>query len=299
MRASVSDFKLIVPGTLEEALTSLNQERGVWQVIAGGTDIMVSFESHQLRGNHFIDISRFHEFKGIEESKDFLTLGSLVTYTQIRNHPLILSEFPMLAQAARETGSIAIQNRGTLGGNIANASPAADSAPALLAYDAQIELVSCGGQSRWVPYSEFHTGYKKTLREDHELISRIRLPRILLEDSSERTHSFYRKVGTRKAQAISKVCFAGFCYFKKDENDENFVISKVRIALGSVAPMPMRCFQTEQTLRGQSLNAKLIQKVRDVLLTEISPIGDIRSTAPYRAFVAENLLEKFLCGHSD
>ena len=133
---------------------------------------------------------------------EHVTLGALTTYTEVQANPILREEFPMLCQAASETGGLAIQNRGTLGGNIANASPAADSPPALLAYDAAVELISSNA-ARWVPYVDFHTGYKQMIMRPDELLARIRLPR----DSTE-VHHYYRKVGTRKAQAISKVCFA-------------------------------------------------------------------------------------------
>jgi CO/xanthine dehydrogenase FAD-binding subunit len=188
----------------------------------------------------------------------------------------------MLCQAASETGGLAIQNRGTLGGNIVNASPAADSPPALLAYDAEIELISTGG-SRWLPYRAFHTGYKQMLIAPNELLARIRMPR----NTRDATH-YYRKVGTRKAQAISKVCLAALA--KLEDNQ----ISDVRIAFGSVAPIVLRCTQTEDALRGEKANIDTIKLGCAILEKEISPIDDIRSTADYRLQVAKNLLADFL-----
>ena len=188
----------------------------------------------------------------------------------------------MLCQAAKETGGIAIQNRGTLGGNIVNASPAADSPPALLAYDAELELVSKAGARR-IPYSGFHSGYKQMDIRPDELLRAIHLPR----QTKGLTH-YYRKVGTRKAQAISKVCFAAVAGVK----DGN--IDHVRIALGSVAPIPLRCFKTENAVNGQPLNDQTIAAAKQSLVDEISPIDDIRSTKDYRLQVSLNLLEDFL-----
>jgi len=156
----------------------------------------------------------------------------------------------MLCQAASETGGLAIQNRGTLGGNIVNASPAADSPPALLAYDAEVELVSTQG-SRWLPYHGFHTGYKQMLIRPDELLTRIRLPR----NTTGATH-YYRKVGTRKAQAISKVCFAAV------GRTNNGHIEDARVVVGSVAPIVVRCLQTESSLRGQKPGAATAQSKR-------------------------------------
>jgi CO/xanthine dehydrogenase FAD-binding subunit len=191
-------------------------------------------------------------------------------------------EFPMLCQAASETGGLAIQNRGTLGGNIVNGSPAADSPPALLAYDAELELASSKGE-RWIPYHQFHTGYKQMVIRPDELLTRIRLPR-----GAESLQHYYRKVGTRKAQAIAKVCFAGTALVR------DRTIHDLRIALGSVAPVPLRCVKTEEALRGGELNQTTIDRARAVLADEIVPIDDIRSTSNYRHRVSLNLLEDFL-----
>ena len=188
----------------------------------------------------------------------------------------------MLCQAAKETGGIAIQNRGTLGGNIVNGSPAADSPPALLAYDAEIELVSKAGARR-IPYSKFHSGYKQMDIRPDELLSAIHLPRL----RGDRIH-YYRKVGTRKAQAISKICFAGVAEVKGN------AVTRVRIALGSVAPIPIRCERTEAVLVDQSLNAETIERAASTLAAEIAPIDDIRSTRDYRLQVSSNLLRDFL-----
>jgi len=163
-----------------------------------------------------------------------------------------------------------------------NASPAADSPPALLVYDADVELVSTRG-ARWAPYQGFHTGYKKMLLAPDELLTRIRLPR-----RSQTWRQYYRKVGTRKAQAISKVCFAGAALV------ENGVIRDIRIALGSVAPIVLRAVKTEDALRGSKITPSAIAAARETLAREIAPIGDIRSTARYRLRVAQNLLEEFL-----
>src|SRR5437660_1269812 len=229
MRAYVPTYQLISPRKLSEALTTLASEPGVWQPFAGGTDLMVLLESGKLPHKNYLNIWSLTELRGIEVSNEHVTLGALTTYTEVQANAILREEFPMLCRAASETGGLAIQNRGTLGGNIANASPAGDSPPALLVYDAQLELVS-GSGSRIVPYNGFHTGYKQMLMRADELIKSIRLPR----ESSPRSH-YYRKVGTRKAQAISKICFAGVARMSGDE------IKDVRIALGSVAPTVVRC----------------------------------------------------------
>jgi CO/xanthine dehydrogenase FAD-binding subunit len=282
VRAFVPQYELTTPSSLADALALLKREPGVWKPFAGGTDLMVLLEAGKLPHHNYVNIWNLKELRGIDVTDSHITLGTLTTYTEVQSHPILQNEFPMLCQAASETGGLAIQNRGTLGGNIVNASPAADSPPALLAYDAEIELVSTDG-SRWLPYQGFHTGYKQMLIAPNELLSRIRMPR----NTRGATH-YYRKVGTRKAQAISKVCLAALAKLDHDK------ISDVRIALGSVAPIVIRCVQTEAALRGRKPDAETIKSACAMLAKEISPIDDIRSTADYRLQVAKNLLIDFV-----
>jgi CO/xanthine dehydrogenase FAD-binding subunit len=282
MRGYVPTYNLISPAKLAEALDVLAQDSGAWKPFAGGTDLMVLLEAGRLPHRNYVNIWNLKELRGIEVTNSHVTLGALTTYTEVQNHPILLEEFPMLCQAARETGGIAIQNRGTLGGNIVNASPAADSPPALLAYDAELELVSKAG-ARKISYSKFHLAYKQMDIRPDELLRAIHLPR----NTKGLTH-YYRKVGTRKAQAISKVCFAAVAGVKGGSIDH------ARIALGSVAPIPIRCFKTEDAVTGQPLNDQTIVAAIQTLADEISPIDDIRSTKDYRLQVSLNLLEDFL-----
>ena len=282
MRSFIPNYQLITPHSLEDVLSLLANEPGVWKPFAGGTDLMVLLESGKLTHQNYINIWRLDDLRGIEVDDDHVKLGALTTYTDVQSHPVLRNEFPMLCQAASETGGLAIQNRGTLGGNIVNASPAADSPPALLAYDAEIELVSTQG-SRRLPYQGFHTGYKQMRIRPDELLTRIRLPR----NTAGATH-YYRKVGTRKAQAISKVCLAAV------GRKNNGHIDDVRLAVGSVAPIVVRCVQTENALKGKKPDAATVQSAQASFLREISPIDDIRSTANYRLQVASNLLADFV-----
>jgi CO/xanthine dehydrogenase FAD-binding subunit len=282
MRAYVPSYKLISAASLGEALDVLAQNDEDWKPFAGGTDLMVLLEAGKLSHKNYVNIWNLKELRGIEVSDDLVTLGALTTYTEVQDHPVVRSEFPMLCQAAKETGGIAIQNRGTLGGNIVNASPAADSPPALLAYDAELELVSNEG-SRRIQYSRFHTGYKQMEIRANELLRAIRLPR-----SKEPLTHYYRKVGTRRAQAISKVCFAAAGRKQKD------AVEHIRIALGSVAPIPIRCEQTERKLQDARLDDETIAAATSTLAVEIAPIDDIRSTRDYRLQVSLNLLRDFL-----
>ena len=287
MRAYLPDYELTVPRTLAEALALVRDEPGVWRPFAGGTDLMVVLEAGRLEQRKFFSIAHLGELRGVEESGEWVTIGALTTYTDVRRSALLAREFPMLAEAARETGGVAIQNRGTVGGNIANASPAADTPPALLAYGAEVELVSASGARR-VDYSEFHTGYRQTVMREDELIARVRLKR-----PREGARHFYRKVGTRRAQAISKVCFAALA-----EPGEGGALEEVRIAVGSVAPTVVRCRETESVLRGRRPGEDLTKEARAALARDIAPIDDVRSTARYRLRVAQNLLGEFISGLS-
>jgi CO/xanthine dehydrogenase FAD-binding subunit len=282
MRAYVPSYQLTTPAALDEVLALIGNEPGVWKPFAGGTDLMVLLEAGKLPHRNYVNIWPLKELRGIDVAHDYITVGALTTYTDVQTHPVLRAEFPMLCQAASETGGLAIQNRGTLGGNIVNASPAADSPPALLAYDAEIELVSSNG-SRWIPYDGFHRGYKQMDIRPEELLAHIRLPR-----TSSGLKQYYRKVGTRKAQAISKVCF---CAVARVEAGR---VTDARIVLGSVAPVVLRCKETENVIRGQALDKNTVQRSRETLIREISPIDDVRSTAGYRSRVAGNLLVDFL-----
>ncbi|MFZ0787395.1 MAG: xanthine dehydrogenase family protein subunit M [Candidatus Acidiferrales bacterium] len=282
MRSYLPAYELAAPRDLADVLDRIAREPGAWKLFAGGTDLMVLLEAGKLAHKKFLSIWKLPELRGVEIAPDHVTLGALTTYSDVRRNATLAAEFPLLARAASETGSIATQNRGTLGGNIANASPAADSPPALLAYDAELEIVSARG-ARWSRYHDFHSGYKKMDLHDDELIRRIRLPR-----ARQGWKQYYRKVGTRRAQAISKVCFAGAALVDAGR------VTDVRIALGSVAPAVVRAVETEKLLRGERLSPAVLRAGQEVLAHEIGPIDDMRSTARYRRGVAQNLLAEFI-----
>jgi len=282
MRGHVPSYELRTPNSLNETLELFAQPNANWKPFAGGTDLMVLLEAGKLPHQNYVNIWQLAELRGIDVSDDYVTLGALTTYTEVQEHAVLQREFPMLCEAARETGGIAIQNRGTLGGNIVNASPAADSPPALLAYDAELEHISQSGERR-VQYADFHLGYKQMDIRPNELLKTIRLPR-----HSQTLRHYYRKVGTRKAQAISKVCLAATAGISGG------LVTHVRIALGSVAPIPLRCPRTESSLINQPIDDETIANATETLAKEISPIDDVRSTKDYRLQVSLNLLEDFI-----
>jgi CO/xanthine dehydrogenase FAD-binding subunit len=286
MRSTPSDYELIAPGKLQTVMSLLAEEPGKWLPIAGGTDVMVQYAAGKLPARKLVSIWNLPELRSIEILPDEIRIGAGCTYTELREHDVISRELPLLASAAQWTGGIANQNRGTLGGNIVNASPAADSLPALLAYEAELILVSVRGERR-LPYLAFHTGYKKMQLAPDELIRAICL---------RRTFSGYlhyaRKVGARNAQAISKVCVAALGRLR--DGAIGGAIEDVRIALGSVAPVPIRLTELERMLKGQSVDPDLVRLAKRMAAAAIHPIDDIRSTAKYRAAVAGNLVAEFI-----
>ena len=281
MRSYLPDYDLRVPDSLSSVLQFLGSDEG-WRPIAGGTDLMVLLNAGKLPFRRLVSLRKLSELRQIVANDTNVMIGAGVTYTQIQQHPILQSEFPLLCQAASWTGGIANQNQGTLGGNIANASPAADSSPALLVHDAKIHLFSLSGR-RSLLYSDFHLGYKRLAMRPDELLYAIELSR---RDSSWRYHG--RKVGTRKAQAISKVSIAGAACI------EDGRIADFRLAFASVAPVPLGCLATESFLKGRALTPETVVNARQILQSEITPISDIRSTSAYRSLVAQNLLTEFL-----
>jgi CO/xanthine dehydrogenase FAD-binding subunit len=269
VRADARDFELVDARDLDEALAKIAEG---YAPIAGGTDVMVVYAAGKLGGTRWVNLRRVAALRGITVSPEAITFGALATYSDVQAHELVRAELPMLVDAAAQTGGWAIQNRGTLGGNIANASPAADSPPALLAYGASLELVSPAGR-RTVDYATFHLAYKKTLLAPGELIAAITVPR------RPRTRHTFRKVGPRRAQAISKLCFAAVL-----DGD------RPMIGLGAVGPTPLRARRTEEMLLRDPSRAA------DTLAVEIKPIDDVRSTALYRRQVAVNLVAEFSRG---
>jgi len=285
MRSNPADYELIAPARLRAVVQLLADEPGQWLPIAGGTDVMVQYAAGKLPARKLISIWNLPELRGIEILPEEIMIGAGCTYSDLREHEMIGREFPLLVSAARWTGGIANQNRGTLGGNIVNASPAADSLPALLAYEADLILVSVRGERR-LPYLGFHTGYKEVQLAPDELVRAICLRR----GFSEYLH-YARKVGSRKAQAISKVCIAALGRLRCGALGE---IEDVRIALGSVAPVPLRLTEVERILRGKSIDRELVNLARKTAAAAIQPIDDIRSMARYRSAVAGNLVAEFV-----
>ncbi|MGH9147513.1 MAG: FAD binding domain-containing protein [Vicinamibacterales bacterium] len=268
MQASFSHRQLLEPRSLTDALRMLRDD-GPLVPMAGCTDLYVSLNFGALNDQRFLNLWRLEDLRRIEIRRKALWVGALATYTQIVRSPLIRAHLPMLASAAREIGGAQIQNRGTIGGNVANGSPAGDTLPVLAVADATVVLRSASGTRR-VPFSAFYTGYRRSVLRADELIEGFEIAPIA-------GRQWFRKVGTRAAQAIAKVVMAGVAG------------QPPRVALGSVAPTVVRALKTEEVLAsGGSL-----AEAQRALSLEIAPVDDLRSTAEYRKRVAANLLARF------
>jgi CO/xanthine dehydrogenase FAD-binding subunit len=268
MRTALSTLDLVEPRSLKHALALKRQLQPIAPV-AGCTDLLVGLNAGADVGTRFLNLGGLSALRGIKTAGKGLRIGATTTWSEIIRSPLVQAQVPALVAAAREIGAVQIQNRGTIGGNIANASPAGDSLPVLAAVDAVILLEGESGARR-VPFTEFYTGYRVTVMRTDELIVGVEIPRVV-------GRQWFRKVGTRAAQSISKVVMAGVR------------APRPRIAFGSVAATVVRVPRTEEALAsGASINEAV-----DVLQTEIRPIDDVRSTEAYRRRVAGNLLRAF------
>jgi CO/xanthine dehydrogenase FAD-binding subunit len=268
MSFALAPLSLLRPTSLRDALHMLRDE-GPLTPLAGCTDVYVNLHFGTAPDRRYIDLWSVPELRGIGKDGRALRLGALTTYSEMIASSLVRRRVPMLVAAAREIGGRQIQNRGTLGGNIANASPAGDSLPVLAVANAVVILQSAAAERR-VPFTEFFTGYRTSVRSREELIVAIEIPPI-------EGRQYWRKVGTRRAQAISKVMCAAVRG------------PEIRVALGSVAPTVVRLARTEDVLKRRGT----LEEAQAMLRSEIMPIDDVRSTADYRREVSANLLADF------
>ena len=267
MRVGLTELDLRSAGNLDEALKILRDEQR--RPVAGATDVYVALNFGTTTDRQFLDIWGLDELRGISVQGDSLVVGALTTYTDLLRSSEVRTRLPMLTAASQLVGGAQIQNRGTIGGNVANASPAGDSLPVLFVAEAVIVVRSIDGERR-IPISAFYTGYRKTVLKSDELIVAIEIPKV----DGKQT---FRKVGTRAAQAISKVAFAGV------RNADT-----CKLSFGSVGPTVVRVPQTEKALVTDG-----VEKAVETLSREIKPIDDVRSTGDYRLKVAANLLRWF------
>lgn len=287
MRGDLSALEVVRPRTLEEALARLAEPERP-SPLAGGTDLFVVLNDGRQPSRRYLDLTLLPGLRGIESVRDGLRIGARTTYSDLRRSPLVRRQAPVLAEMAATVGAAAIQNRGTLGGSLGNASPASDPAPVLLVLDASVELARREGrrvERRTVPLVSFFVDYRKTAARADELVTAIQIP----ANSLAGWRYAYRKVGTRQAQSISKVVGAAGVSRAARSG------AVARIAFGSVAATTIRATAAESALLGRALDADAAAAARTALLAhDLRPIDDLRSTANYRALVAGRTLVAML-----
>jgi CO/xanthine dehydrogenase FAD-binding subunit len=270
------------PRTLPDAYAALDEAPA--RPIAGGTDLMVALTGEIGEPpSRILDLWLLDELRGIVLDGDAVSLGALTTYTEIRRSAVCREHLPALVEAAATIGAAQIQNRGTLGGNVANASPAGDTLPVLLALDASMVCGSSRGE-RTVAADAFWPAYRETVLAPDELLLRIRVPLTAGRETR------FRKVGTRRAQSISKVVLA----LSWHDGGPRESWTEVRLALGSVAATPIRARATEAVLEGRFPTPETADQAAETLATEIHPIDDVRSTAEYRRLVSARVLHRLI-----
>jgi xanthine dehydrogenase small subunit len=303
MRGTAASMTVLRPKSAREALTVYARTPDALPFV-GGTDLMVLWNLGELNDRVMLDLSRLSEWSRIERVERpkragratggpatgndtaVLRIGALTTHAALQRHAMVRRHFSLLADACATIGGIQIQNRGTIGGNIANASPAGDTFPPLAVYDARVHVASASSH-RTVPFLDIFAGVKKTTLSAGELIGAIDLP----IPAQPPTRQFFRKVGTRAAQAISKTVAAGALWLNADGT-----VADVRLALGSMAPTVRRLRTVEAALLGQRLTPEVVQAAAARLADDVSPIDDVRSTANYRLTTSQRLIEAFLLG---
>ncbi len=274
-------MEFCAPQNLKEALTD-KAEYTDYHVLAGGTDLCAMMNGRLIEPKGFISIWGVGELRGIRDDGDVVTIQTLTTHTDIIESALIQKHFPALVQACQTIGARQIQNRGTIGGNVMNASPAGDTLPVLLVYDAEVLVASEEGE-RSILFKDLYSGYRKTSLKPDEIVTGLQIPKPTSKEAAT-----FIKIGSRRAQAISKVMGS----FRACITDGS--LDSIAIAYGCVAPIPIRLFDVEKVLVGKKVDDRLLDEAAKFVLKAVSPIDDIRSTADYRSHVAGVLIKRFL-----
>lgn len=267
--------------TLDEALALLQEHGADANVIAGGTDLVIKIAEKEIRPKKLIDIGRITDLERLFEAGDFIHIGALTTFHTLENSRLIKEKIPILRIAAANMGNPQVRNRATIGGNLANASPAADSAPPLLALGGEVVLNSKAGE-RVVPITDFFLDVEKTVLKADELITEIRIPL----QGSNGSSGIFIKLGKRKAASLSIVSTAIVLAHS------NGICAKARIAMGAVAPTPIRAKKTEDFLKGKKLTEQVIQKAAELAAGETAPVSDNRASQQYRKEMSKVLVRQ-------
>jgi len=285
VRGAPDTMQVLRPRTPAEAVRLFGRHPEALP-LAGGTDFMVGWNAGLLNRRTVLDLSPVRAWKGIRRTRAGLAIGTLATHARLRDDARVRAAFPLLAEAASVIGAAAVQNRGTLGGNIANASPAGDSFPPLAVYEAVVRTVSPDGERR-CPFLEVFAGPKKTTLRPAELITAVELPSL----PKRPTRQMFRKIGTRAAQALSKTVAAGLLWL-----DGKGRVEELRFALGAMAPTVRRLHAAEAYILGRRLTPATVDRAVELLAEDVSPIDDVRSTAAYRLAISRALLRGFLQG---
>ncbi len=270
------------PKTISDAVEILNEHGSRLKMIAGCTDISVARQEKMLNCISFLDLSYIDELKGICEADGYIHIGAMTTHRDISRSELVHKSGDVLAQAVATIGSPLIRNLATIGGNISHASPSGDSIPPLMVLNGEFCLTKTSSQ-RWIPATKYFTGPGKTIRADDELLTAIRF-----RPTAGDYFHLWQKLGQRKALACSKASMA-FVALLKDG-----VISDARIACGAVAPTVVRCPGTQEFLEGRKLDNETVDRAVQLVMTEVKPIDDLRSTGEYRTHAVGCLLDKAL-----
>ncbi|MEZ7891262.1 MAG: xanthine dehydrogenase family protein subunit M [Candidatus Wallbacteria bacterium] len=281
------DFKVIKVNNLNETLQLINSINEPYRFICGGTDVLVKAKDNPSYAKLLVDISSLAELTGIEERKSTFVIGSGVRHLQLIKYPAFNKDYSALVQAVSNIGSPQIRALGTLGGNIGNASPAGDSIPALMVFDADIEVRSLNS-NRTIRLQDFFKGPGRTVLEKNEIITKIVVPKF------EGYKSGWKRLGQRSGFAISKVSSAAALSYSTHPNG-SLKLTDIKIALGAVAPTVIRAAETEKFMKAeQTLTKSMLKKACDILKSEIKPISDVRSNAEYRTAMAAELFSQIV-----
>jgi len=279
-------FDYVAPSSLTDALKLLHDYQGKGRVLAGGTDLLVRLKKRLASAVTIVDLNGISELSYIEAIGECLHIGAVTRLARIKESPIVKEKASALAQAISVMASPPIRNRGTIGGNVCNSSPAADTAPALLVLDASVTLRKLDGE-RIVPVSQFFVGPEENVAGEDEILTEVIIP--LQEGNTAAV-----KLGRRKAFTLSVVSAAAYA----EAHDGKF--GEIRLALGAVAPTPIRCLKVEEALRGQDVTEKVIEKAAELVRGEIKPITDVRASAEYRSemsyILTKRVLEKVALG---
>jgi CO/xanthine dehydrogenase FAD-binding subunit len=278
-----SEIDVLTPKTIDEAL-ELRREHQDAKIIAGGSDLIVQLRDGAIKTSQLLDISSLKELRFIREDQDKIQIGSLTTYNEIINSPIIRKHAWILAESARQIGATQLQNTATIGGNLGNASPAADSIPPLYALDTTIITRSVAGR-REIPIDQFYLGYRKIALLSDELIEQLYFKPLRVNDAGA-----YLKLGLRGANAISLVDVA---VALRERNVTSF--SKARVALGAVAPTVRYALKCEKILQARPLDREIFREAGAVAAQDATPIDDIRASAEYRRNIVSSLVYQALC----